>query len=90
MISKLTGRAVNEGLPATVEEALELHQLYSTTELSKAADAIRLKWCGDKIHTCSIVNARSGRCSENCKWCAQSACHKPEYRNTNAYPKEKL
>lgn len=87
MISKLTDRAVNEGLPATVEEALQLHQLYSTTELSKAADAIRLKWCGDKIHTCSIVNARSGRCSENCKWCAQSACHKTGIQEYERIPK---
>ena len=88
MISKLTNRAVNEGLPATVEEALKLESMYSTDELSKAADTIRLKWCGNKIHTCSIVNARSGRCSENCKWCAQAGCHKTGIQEYERIPKE--
>ena len=88
MISKLTNRAVNEGLPASVEEALQLNSQYSTAELCKAADAIRLKWYGNKIHTCSIVNARSGRCSENCKWCAQAGCHKTGIQEYNRIPKD--
>ena len=88
MISTLTNRAINDGLPATVEEALQLNSLYSTAELCKAADAIRIKWCGNKIHTCSIVNARSGRCSENCKWCAQSGCHKTGIQEYERIPKE--
>ena len=88
MISTLTNRAINDGLPATVEEALQLNSLYSMAELCKAADAIRIKWCGNKIHTCSIVNARSGRCSENCKWCAQSGCHKTGIQEYEHIPKE--
>ena len=76
MIIKFTQRAINEGTPTTIEEALELNRIYKTSELSEAADAIRKKRCGDNIHTCTIVNARSGRCSENCKWCAQAGCHK--------------
>ena len=88
MISTLTNRAINDGLPATVEEALQLNGLYSTAELCKAANAIRIKWCGNKIHTCSIVNARSGRCSENCKWCAQSGCHKTGIQEYERIPKE--
>lgn len=42
-------------------------------ELLKGADRIRKALCGDHIDLCSIINGRSGRCPENCKFCAQSA-----------------
>lgn len=61
-----------QGFPATIDEALELDGSCTTEALSAAADEVRDRWCGDKVDTCSIVNARSGRCTENCKWCAQS------------------
>lgn len=41
-------------------------------ELCKGADEIRSYFCGDEIDLCTIVNGRGGRCSENCKFCAQS------------------
>lgn len=44
-------------------------------ELCKGADMIRDKFVGDKVDLCSIINGRSGRCPENCKFCAQSAHH---------------
>ncbi len=40
--------------------------------LMACADKIRKTFCGDKMRFCSDVNARSGRCTENCKFCAQS------------------
>ena len=42
-------------------------------ELCEGADRIRAHFVGDKVDLCSIINGRSGRCSENCKFCAQSA-----------------
>ena len=44
-------------------------------ELCRGADAIRAALVGDKVDLCSIINGRSGRCPEDCKYCAQSAHH---------------
>lgn len=41
-------------------------------ELTDAADEIRKKICGSKFDICTIINGKCGRCSEDCKYCAQS------------------
>lgn len=46
-----------------------------TNALYQAADQIRRHFHGDHFDLCSIINAKSGNCSENCRFCAQSARH---------------
>ncbi len=43
--------------------------------LFAAANAIRQQYQGDEVHLCSILNGRSGHCSEDCAYCAQSVHH---------------
>ncbi len=45
------------------------------SQLLAVADGVRRSNFGDRIHLCSIVNAKSGACSEDCAFCAQSAHH---------------
>jgi len=45
-------------------------------ELAVAANDIRRHFCGDDFDMCTIVNAKCGRCSENCRYCAQSVHYK--------------
>lgn len=41
-------------------------------ELQQAANEIREKMCGNGFDICTIINGKCGRCSEDCKYCAQS------------------
>ncbi|MDD3346983.1 biotin synthase BioB [Oscillibacter sp.] len=41
-------------------------------ELSQAADEIRAHFCENGFDLCTIINGKCGRCSEDCKYCAQS------------------
>jgi biotin synthase len=43
------------------------------------ANRIREKFFGKKIKICSIIPARLGGCSEDCKFCAQSGGHQTVY-----------
>lgn len=44
-------------------------------ELCDAADEVTRHFLGTEMDSCSIVNARSGMCGEDCKWCAQASRH---------------
>ncbi len=44
-------------------------------DLAAAADRIRIRFKGNRFDSCSLINARSGRCSEDCSFCAQSGHH---------------
>lgn len=48
--------------------------------LRNAADDLRRKVCGNSFDLCTITNGKSGRCSEDCKYCAQSAWYKAQVR----------
>lgn len=66
---------VLDGNKISLDDAIFLSQYPDLDALCDAADAIRQKFAGNTVDSCSIVNARSGRCSEDCKWCAQASRH---------------
>ena len=56
--------------------ALEYAENMPLDELLDAAQAVMQRCSPKTFDTCSIINAKSGRCPEDCRWCAQSAHHR--------------
>ena len=63
---------VMNGYEINHEEALKLSE-EPHAELTRAADDLRKHFCGDSFDMCTIINGKSGKCTENCKFCAQSS-----------------
>lgn len=64
---------IKQGGELTRAEAVELLKTGDSAVLQAAAHEITEYFKPDHFDFCAIINARSGKCSENCKWCAQSA-----------------
>ncbi len=80
---------VIEGGPIGRQEALALIDA-PLEELSKGADAIRQALCGNDFDICSIVNGKSGMCSEDCKFCVQSGHYGRNAPHYGLQPKEAI
>lgn len=75
------GRTVLEEGQISREDALFLFGLEQSSDIMDLiswANRVRERFKGNKVHLCSIVNAKAGGCSEDCKFCAQSAFYQTE------------
>ena len=76
MISDYTKKVLSGGTLGR-QELYELAktEINDLPHLLAAANSIRQQYQGDQVHLCSILNGRSGHCSEDCSYCAQSVHH---------------
>lgn len=72
------------------QDDLNMFLTCNLRELCEGADRIREHFIGDKVDLCSIINGRSGKCPEDCKYCAQSAHNRTSCEIYDFLPEEKL
>lgn len=78
------------GRRITREDDLNMFLTCDLKELCQGADKIREAFVGEKVDLCSIINGRSGRCPEDCKYCAQSAHNHTACDIYDFLPEEKI
>jgi biotin synthase len=76
-IISLAMQSASNGNGISYDEAQGLAEVSETdlVDLFAASTKIRRQFRGNTVDICSIVNAKSGACSENCSYCAQSVHH---------------
>ena len=84
---------VLEGRDISFEEALSLAKITKYEDLLKlftAANKVKEKFRNDKVDLCALTNAKSGSCSEDCAFCAQSAHNKTEVKTYSLIDVEEI
>ena len=76
-VTETLGRKVLAGGQLTKKEAMTLYG-QPLEELCTMADTVRARFHAQAFSLCTIVNGKSGRCTENCRFCAQSAHYHTE------------
>ena len=79
----LDGKKLNQ------EEALTIINTFQPQEIYQLADELKHHYFGNSVEFCSIANAKSGLCSEDCKWCSQSVHHEANVSTYDMIGKEK-
>lgn len=80
----INGRRIKRG------DDLSIFLTGDLEELCQGADKIRAHFVGDKVDLCSIINGRSGKCPEDCKYCAQSAHNHTDCEIYDFLPEDKI
>ena len=90
-IIRLADRVIDGG-SITEEEAKRLIRTKDedTMLLLAMADKIRQAFCGNAVDFCAIINARSGHCQEDCKFCAQSGWYHTGAKVYRLLPEEEV
>ena len=81
-----------KGQSISSDKALQLES-FTHEELDYlfiGTDRIRDKFKGDDVKICSIVNAKSGRCVEDCSFCAQSSSFQTDAPETELMSVEEM
>ena len=73
---------VLSGINISKQEAMTLWNS-DYNELCSSADEIRRHFCENRFDICTIINGKSGKCTGNCKFCAQSSFY---HTHTDEYP----
>lgn len=83
-------RAIVGGMRLTTADDINFFLTTPLDELQTGARLIREKFFGNRVDLCTIINGKSGRCSENCKYCAQSARHHTGVEEYDFLPTEEI
>lgn len=70
----LEGKEISKDLALQIAEEIHGEDVLDLISLS---NKVKNRFCNE-VHVCSIMNAKSGACKEDCRYCAQSAHHKTE------------
>ena len=82
MLNLITQKIL-DGKAITREDISYIIAYDNVEELISSSHKITLRFASKKFDSCSIINAKSGLCTEDCKWCAQSSHYKTDI---TAYP----